>query len=318
MKVLLTGIAGFIGSHTADALLKRGDRVVGVDNFNDYYDPKIKEDRIKRLKKSYKFSLYREDISNYKAIDKIVKTEKPDKICHLAAQAGVRHSLENPFLYLKSNINGTLVMLETARHNKIKDFIYASSSSVYGGDKKVPFSEEDRVDTPISLYAATKKANELKAHTYHKLFGLNTTGLRFFTVYGPYGRPDMALYLFTKNILENKPIEIFNNGKMKRDFTYIDDIVSGIVASLDKSYPHEIFNLGNSNTVDLMYFIERIEKELGKKAIKKMMPMQKGDVAETFADISKAQKMLGFRPKTSVDKGIKKFINWYKKYYNVK
>jgi len=318
MKILVTGIAGFIGSHTADALLKRGDEVVGIDNFNDYYDPKIKEDRVKRLKKSYKFSPYREDISNYKAIDGIIKKERPDKICHLAAQAGVRHSLENPFLYLKSNIDGTLVMLETARHNKIKDFIYASSSSVYGGNKKVPFSEEDRVDTPISLYATTKKANELMAHTYHKLFGLNTTGLRFFTVYGPYGRPDMALFIFTKNILEGQPIEIFNHGKMKRDFTYVDDIVSGIVASLDKSYPCEIFNLGNSNTVDLMYFIERIEKELGKKAIKKMMPMQKGDVAETFADISKAQKMLGFRPKTSVDEGIKKFINWYKKYYNVK
>ena len=249
MKILITGIAGFIGSHTAEALLKRGDRVVGVDNFNNYYDPSIKEDRIKRLKKSYKFSLHREDISNYQAIDKIVKKEKPDKICHLAAQAGVRYSLENPFIYLKSNIDGTLVMLETARHNNIKDFIYASSSSVYGGNKKVPFSETDPVDTPISLYAATKKANELMAHTYHKLFGLNTTGLRFFTVYGPYGRPDMALFIFTKNILEGKPIEIFNNGQMMRDFTYIDDIVSGIVASLDKSYPCEIFNLGNSNTV---------------------------------------------------------------------
>lgn len=318
MKILVTGIAGFIGFHTAEALLKRGDEVVGIDNFNDYYDPKIKEDRIERLKKKYKFSLHRADVSDYKAIEKIVKAEKPDKICHLAAQAGVRYSLEKPFVYLKSNIDGMLVMLEVARHYNIKNFIYASSSSVYGGNKKVPFSESDRVDTPISLYATTKKANELMAHTYHKLFGLNTTGLRFFTVYGPWGRPDMALFLFTKNILEDKPIEVYNSGKMMRDFTYIDDIVSGILASLDKSYLCEIFNLGNSNTVDLMYFIEKIEKELGKKAIKKMMPMQKGDVTETFADITKAKKMLGFRPKTSVDEGIKKFIQWYKQYYNVK
>jgi len=317
-KILVTGAAGFIGSHLSHKFCHNGDEVVGIDNFNDYYDVNLKKARIDRLTALENFTLQDGDISDRDFVNSVFYDFKPDRVVHLAAQAGVRYSIDNPHAYVDSNLVGFVNMLEACRHNNVQHFVYASSSSVYGANKKLPFSVDDNVDYPISLYAATKKSNELMAHSYAHLYGLPCTGLRFFTVYGPWGRPDMALFLFTKAILENKPIKVFNQGQMKRDFTYVDDIVSGIVASLDKSYPHEIFNLGNSNTVDLMYFIERIEKELGKKAIKKMMPMQKGDVAETFADISKAQKMLGFRPKTSVDKGIKKFIAWYKKYYNVK
>lgn len=314
-KILLTGGAGFIGSHTAKALIEKGRRVVIVDNFNDYYDPKIKEARISQLLAGLKFKLYRADICDEKKMDGIIKKEKPDQICHLAAQAGVRYSLENPHAYINANITGTVVLLELAKKYHIKDFIFASSSSVYGGNTKLPFSEEDRVDTPISIYAATKKADELIAYTYHHLYGINCAGLRFFTVYGPYGRPDMALFKFTKQILSGDKIEVYNFGKMKRDFTYIDDIVSGVVKALEKPYPYEIFNLGNSKMVQLNYFISCIENELGKPAKKKLMPMQAGDVPETNADITKAGKLLGFKPKTPINQGVKEFIGWYKSYF---
>lgn len=315
-KILLTGGAGFIGSHTAKALIKKGNRVVIIDNFNDYYDSKIKEARISQLLSGLKFKLYRADICDETKMDCIIKKEKPDQICHLAAQAGVRYSLKNPYAYINANITGTVVLLELAKKYQIKDFIFASSSSVYGGNTKLPFSEEDRVDTPISIYAATKKADELIAYTYHHLYGINCTGLRFFTVYGPYGRPDMALFKFTKQILADDEIEVYNFGKMKRDFTYIDDIVSGVVKALEKSYPYEIFNLGNSKMVQLNYFISCIENELGKTAKKKLMSIQAGDVPETNADITKAQKMLGYKPITPINKGISKFISWYTGYFN--
>lgn len=313
--ILVTGIAGFIGSWTAEKLLERGDKVVGVDNFNDYYDVSIKRNRIGKFKGDFK--LYESDITDYKAMERIFNENKIDKVCHLAAQAGVRYSLTNPFTYESTNVLGTLNFLELCRHKGVKTIVYASSSSVYGNNKKTPFSVEDNVDHPISLYAATKKTNELMAYTYHHLFGLHCTGLRFFTVYGPWGRPDMALFKFTKAILEDKPIDVYNFGKMKRDFTFITDIVAGILASLDKEYPYEIFNLGNSNTVELMYYIECIEKELGKKAKKNLLPMQPGDVPESFADIERSRKMLGFDPKVKIEEGIHQFILWYKSYYRV-
>ena len=314
MKVLVTGGAGFIGFHTTKALLERGDEVIIVDNFNDYYDVSFKENRINQIKDNKNLKIYRIDISDYKEMEKIFQENKFDKICHLAAQAGVRYSLDHPFVYEKANLLGTLVLLELARHHKVKDFVFASSSSVYGGNKTIPFSETDNVDTPSSLYAATKKSDELMAYCYHHLYGINCTGLRFFTVYGPWGRPDMALFLFTKAILEEKPMDVFNYGKMKRDFTYIDDIVAGLLACLDKPFGYEIFNLGNNKTVELLYFIETIEKELGKKGEKNLLPMQAGDIAETFANIDKAKKMLGFNPKVSIEQGIKNFIQWYKEY----
>lgn len=314
-KILLTGAAGFIGHWTATSLSEKGHEVIGVDNFNDYYDPQIKRDRAVRLKG--KCEIIESDFSNYQAMEKIFKTHSFDKVCHLGAQAGVRYSLTNPFAYETANNIGTLNLLELCRHQKVPSFIYASSSSVYGGNTKVPFSVEDNVDKPISLYAATKKYNELIAYTYHHLYGINCTGLRFFTVYGPWGRPDMALFKFTKAIIEGKPIDVYNFGKMKRDFTYITDIVAGVVASLDKSYPYEVFNLGNSNTVELQYFIECIEKELGKKAEKNLMPMQPGDVPATFADIKHSINKLGFQPKVKIEQGIKEFISWYKDYFRV-
>lgn len=313
--ILLTGTAGFIGSWTCEALLARGDTVIGVDNFNDYYDVNIKRNRVKKFPKPVK--IYEIDISDYKALEKVFDENKIDKVCHLAAQAGVRYSLTNPFTYEQANMLGTLNLLELCRHKGVKTFVYASSSSVYGGNKKVPFSVEDPVDRPISLYAATKKANELYAHTYHHLFGLQCTGLRFFTVYGPWGRPDMALFKFTKATLEGKPIDVYNFGKMKRDFTFVTDIVAGVLASIDKSYPYEVFNLGGNRSVDLLYFIECIEKELGRKTEKNMLPLQAGDVPETTADISRSQQMLGFDPKVKVEEGIRQFIRWYREYYKV-
>lgn len=317
MTILVTGIAGFIGSNTAKKLLERGDQIVGIDNFNDYYDPAIKEDRISKLLSGHDIKLYRIDITDKEALKKVFEENKIDKICHLAAQAGVRYSLENPDAYIQSNIAGTNNILELAKDNGVKDFVFASSSSVYGGNKNFPFSESDNVDSPISIYAATKKSNELQAHVYHHLYGLNCIGLRFFTVYGPWGRPDMALFLFTENILADKPINVFNNGKHKRDFTYIDDIVSGIIASLDNcsNCGYEIFNLGNNQPVELEYFISTIEDKLGKKAIKNYLPLQIGDVPETYANIDKANEKLGYEPKTSIEDGIDKFINWYKQYY---
>jgi UDP-glucuronate 4-epimerase len=311
--IFLTGIAGFIGSWTTEALLKRGNKVIGVDNFNDYYDVTLKKARVKKFAKDAKVHLA--DVSDMDAMEKIFKTNRIDQVCHLGAQAGVGYSLTNPFVYETTNNMGTLTLLELCRKYNVNSFIYASSSSVYGGNKKVPFSVEDNVDKPISLYAATKRYNELIAHTYHHLYGMNCTGLRFFTVYGPWGRPDMALFKFTKAILQGKPIDIYNNGNMKRDFTYITDIISGVLSALDKNYSHEIFNLGNSKTVELNHFIEVIEKNLGKKAQRNNMPLQPGDVPETYADISYSRKKLGFEPKVDIEEGIKNFISWYKDYY---
>ena len=311
--ILVTGIAGFIGSTTAHLLADRGDTVIGVDNFNPYYDPKLKRDRAKRLEGKAK--IYECDIIDLPGLRKVFSQHKVDKVLHLAAQAGVRYSIENPFAYEQANNLGTLNMLEICRELGVKTFVFASSSSVYGGNTKTPFSVNDPVDHPISLYAATKKYNELIAHVYHHLFGMNCTGLRFFTVYGPWGRPDMALFKFTDATIKGQPIDVYNHGKMKRDFTFVTDIAAGIIASLDKSYPYEIFNLGNSSTVDLTYYIECIEKELGKKAIKNMLPMQPGDVPATMADIEKSKRMLGFDPKVKVEQGIKEFVQWYRDYF---
>lgn len=315
MKILVTGAAGFIGFHVAQALLERGDEVVGFDNLNDYYDPALKEGRLKILEPYEGFTFIKADLADLPSVEKVFEDHKIDKICHLAAQAGVRYSLTHPHAYVQSNLVGFVNLIDTAHRAGVKDFIYASSSSVYGKNKKVPFSVEDNVDHPISLYAATKKSNELIAHVYHHLYGMNCTGLRFFTVYGPYGRPDMALFLFTKAILEDKPIQVFNHGKMRRDFTYIDDIVAGVLASLDKAHPYEVFNLGNNNTVELEYFISCIENELGKKAQRENLPMQPGDVEATYADIDRSREKLGFEPTTSIEEGIKKFVHWYRAFY---
>ena len=314
---LVTGAAGFIGFHVSQFLLKRGDTVVGLDSVNNYYDVTLKESRLKILNEQKNFSFNKVNIADAAGVKAVFDAHHFDAVCHLAAQAGVRYSITNPRAYLESNEIGFFNIIQECREHKIGNLVYASSSSVYGSNKKVPFSVEDRVDHPISLYAATKKANELIAHTYSHLFGLHTTGLRFFTVYGPYGRPDMALFLFTKAILENKPIDVYNFGNMKRDFTYVDDIVSGILASLDKPHVYEIFNLGNHSTVNLLYFIECIEKELGKTAAKNMLPMQPGDVEATWADIDHSEKMIGFAPKIKIEEGIRRFIAWYREYYGV-
>lgn len=313
-RILVTGGAGFIGFHVAKALLKRGDFVVIVDNFNAYYDPKLKKDRIKQIKKHKNLKVYNIDISKYNKLKRIFRKHKLNKICHLAAQAGVRYSLEDPFRYEYWNNLGTLNLLELAKEFKIKDFIYASSSSVYAGNKNQISSEKDKVDTPISFYAATKRSNELAAHVYHHLYGLNCTGLRFFSVYGPWGRPDMALFKFADLMLADKPINVYNYGKHERDFTYISDIVQGVLAAIDKAFPYEIINLGNNKSVKLMKYISLIEKELGKKAKKNMMPLQPGDIPKTYADIRKAKRLLGYNPKTSIEEGVKKFFAWYRKY----
>ena len=315
MTILLTGIAGFIGSNTAKKLLERGDKIIGIDNFNDYYDPALKEKRISEFLADYDFKLYRIDIANEVALAKVFEENKIDKICHLAAQAGVRYSLTNPDIYLQANIIGTNNLLEMVHKYNINNFVFASSSSVYGGNTKIPFSESDNVDTPISLYAATKKANELQAHVYHHLYGINCFGLRFFTVYGPWGRPDMAYYKFTNSILNGQPIDVYGGGHHRRDFTYIDDIVSGIVSALDNCSGYEIFNLGNNKPVELEHFISIIENKLNKKAIKNYLPPQSGDVAETYANIDKAKKILGYEPKVNIEEGLDKFLTWYKKYY---
>ena len=312
---LVTGAAGFIGFHVSRALLQRGDRVLGLDNLNDYYDVSLKEARLRLLQDNENFTFYKEDLANREGLTKIFGQNRIQVVCNMAAQAGVRYSLENPFAYQRSNLEGFLNIIHLSQEHKVENFVYASSSSVYGSNKKVPFSVQDRVDNPISLYAATKKANELVAHTYSHLYSLPCSGLRLFTVYGPWGRPDMALFIFTKAITKKQPIEVYNFGKMRRDFTYIDDIVQGVLASMDRPVPYAIYNLGNSRAVDLLYFIECIEKELGKKAEKKMLPMQPGDVVETYADISESERDLGFQPATRIEEGIASFINWYKSYY---
>lgn len=319
MKILVTGSAGFIGFHTSKALLERGDEVIGFDNFNDYYDPKLKERRNEMLEKYDNFTLVKGDLKDKakleEAFAKIAGDES--RVVHLAAQAGVRHSINHPELFISDNIGGTQNILDLCKQNEVGGLIYASSSSVYGDAKESPFHEELNTDHQVSLYGMSKKANELQASVYHNLFGLHSTGLRFFTVYGPWGRPDMALYLFTNWIVQGKPLQVFGHGKMRRDFTYIDDIVAGIVAAIDKNYPCEIFNLGGDKTEELMDYIGTIEKCLGKEGQKDMLPMQPGDVVQTSANVDKARKMLGYDPKTHIDEGIPKFIEWYKEYHNV-
>jgi len=311
IKILVTGAAGFIGSHTTKKLLELGYSVVGVDNFNDYYDPKAKERNIEKFLDNPGFKLYREDIGNFPKMAEIFKEEKFDKVCHLAARAGVRPSIIDPFLYEEVNVKGTLNMLELSRINEIKNFVFASSSSVYGNNEKIPFSETDNVDFPISPYAATKKACELLAYTYHHLYSLKCTGLRFFTVYGPCGRPDMAPFLFVDAIFQGREFKRFGDGTAKRDFTYIDDIVSGIVSALEKNLGYEIINLGNNKPVEINYFISLIEKLVDKKAAIKEYPKQPGDVDITYADIGKAQKLLDYSPKTSIEEGMRMFVEWY-------
>jgi UDP-glucuronate 4-epimerase len=317
MKILITGGAGFIGSNLANKLIERGDKVVIIDNFNDYYDPQLKRDRLKYILKGKKYKLYKGDIRDVKLLEKIFRTEKLDKVMSLAAMAGVRSSLLDPMLYEEVNVRGTLNLLEMSRKYKIKNFVYASSSSVYGNNKKVPFSESDSVDTPISPYAATKKSTELLAHVYSHVYGLPTTGLRYFTVYGPWGRPDMGVFKFIENMLKGKTIEIFNFGKMRRNFTYIDDIVSGTIKVIDANLKYGIMNIGGDRDEALMDYIGAIERYTGIKAKKKMLPMQPGDVPTTVADIRQLRK-LGWKPTTRIEEGIKNFVEWYKEYYKVK
>ncbi len=335
MKVLVTGAAGFIGMHVSQLLLARGDTVHGIDNLNDYYDPQLKHDRLARLTPNKLFVFEKLDVADRQAMPRLFATERFDRVVHLAAQAGVRYSLVNPHAYIDSNIVGFTNILEGCRHNRVQHLAYASSSSVYGGNTHMPFSEHHNIDHPVSLYAATKKANELMAHTYSHLFGLPTTGLRFFTVYGPWGRPDMALFLFTKAILENRTIDVFNHGDMVRDFTYIDDIAQGVVhvldrvASADPAYdagqpdparsnvPYRVFNIGNSDPVKLMSFIEAIEHSTGKVAAKNFLPLQSGDVPATFADVSELTQWTGFKPGTPIREGVGRFVAWYRDYFKV-
>ena len=315
MKILVTGSAGFIGFHLSKSLLDDGYEVLGIDNINDYYDPKLKLARLDQLKPYKNFKFEKVDIADRESITQSFQSFKPNKVINLAAQAGVRYSIENPYAYVRSNLVGFLNIIELCRHNDVEGFIYASSSSVYGGNTKTPFSVDDRVDNPISLYAASKKSNELIANAYSHLYGLHTTGLRYFTVYGPWGRPDMAMFIFTKKILAGQPIPVFNQGKMKRDFTYIDDIVSGTRSAIEKNYKCEIFNLGNHRSEHLMDMISIIEKELTKKAKIDFQPMQPGDVTESFAEIQYSIDKLGFEPKQSIKDGIPHLISWYKDYY---
>ena len=335
MKILVTGTAGFIGSHVAIKLLERGDEVIGVDNLNDYYDVSLKEARLERVKKCSAFTDIRADIQDRDAMADIFAKYKPQRVVNLAAQAGVRYSLENPYAYVDSNIMGFTTILENCRHHEVEHLVYASSSSVYGGNTKLPFSEHDNVDHPVSLYAATKKTNELMAHTYSHLFNLSTSGLRFFTVYGPWGRPDMALFLFAKAILEGRPIDVFNNGDMMRDFTYIDDIVEGVIRVLDRpaesnsmfngevpdpatsKAPYRVFNIGNNQPIKLMEYISALETSLGLVATKNFMPMQLGDVPATYADTSELNRWVDFKPQTKFNIGIARFVEWYKDYYSL-
>ena len=328
MKVLLTGVAGFIGYHVAVKLLARGDTVVGVDNLNDYYNISLKQARLNSIAQqanAKNFKFIKLDLAENAATQQLFAHEKPDSVIHLAAQAGVRYSLQNPHAYISSNIVAFTNILEACRAIKPQHLVYASSSSVYGGNTKLPFSEADNVDHPVSLYAATKKANELMAHTYSHLYGLPTTGLRFFTVYGPWGRPDMSPFLFTDAIINNRPIKVFNFGDMLRDFTYIDDIVEGVIRVLDKSAtpvastgaPYRLFNIGNNQPEKLMDFISLLENAIGKTAQKEFLPMQAGDVKATFADTSALDAWVGFKPNTPLNDGVEKFVAWYRQYYGV-
>lgn len=334
-KYLVTGAAGFIGFHLSKRLMDRGDQVIGLDNVNDYYDVSLKEARLAQLQERDSFSFHKLDLSDRDGINALFAAQKPDVVVNLAAQAGVRYSLTNPHAYVDSNLVGFVNILEACRHNETKHLVYASSSSVYGSNKTMPFSIHHSVDHPVSLYAASKKANELMAHTYSHLYGLPTTGLRFFTVYGPWGRPDMALFLFTKAILEGRPIDVFNYGKMQRDFTYVDDIVEGVIRVSDNtpqpnpewsgdeadpgssSAPYKLYNIGNNQPVELMHMIETLEKCLGKTAEKNLMPIQPGDVPATYADVDDLVRDVGFSPATPIETGISNFVDWYRDFYKV-
>lgn len=335
MKILVTGAAGFIGMTASLRLLERGDEVVGLDNLNDYYDVQLKLDRLARLQLHERFRFVKLDVADRRGMEELFAAEGFERVIHLAAQAGVRYSLQNPHAYVDSNLVGFMNVLEGCRHAKVQHLVYASSSSVYGGNTRMPFSVHDSVDHPVSMYAATKKANELMAHTYSHLFGLPTTGLRFFTVYGPWGRPDMALFLFTKAILEGRPIDVFNHGRMQRDFTYVDDIVEGVIRVTDRiatpaddydalkpdpatsQAPYRVFNIGNHQPVPLMDFIACIEKALGREARKNFLPLQDGDVPATYADVQALDDWVGFTPATSIESGIARFVDWYRAYYKV-
>lgn len=335
MKILVTGAAGFIGFHLSKRLLSDGHEVIGYDNINDYYDVNLKHSRLKLLKGNEHFSFIKGDLEDKRFLDSVFEDNRPQYVAHLAAQAGVRYSLENPRAYIDSNIIGFLNILENCRNYNIKHLVFASSSSVYGGNTKLPFSTSDNVDHPVSLYAATKKSNELMAHVYSHLYKIPVTGLRFFTVYGPYGRPDMALFLFTKAILEGEPIKVFNNGQMVRDFTFIDDIIEGIVrvtnhipqsdptaevsgdAGSSAVAPYKVYNIGNNNPIDLEYYISALEQAVGQKAKKEYFPMQAGDVSKTYADVSDLVRDIGFKPSTSVEEGIGQFVEWYRGYYHL-
>jgi UDP-glucuronate 4-epimerase len=335
MNVLVTGAAGFIGAATAHALIARGDAVVGLDNLNDYYDVSLKEARLARLEGQAGFRFVRCDLKDRAAVEQVFAAHKPERVVHLAAQAGVRYGLVNPHSYVDSNLVGFLHILEGCRHHGVEHLVYASSSSVYGANTNMPFSVHDNVDHPLSLYAASKKANELMAHAYAHLYGLPTTGLRFFTVYGPWGRPDMSPFLFTRKILAGEPIEVFNYGQHARDFTYIDDVVEGVVRTLDRvaapnpawsgdapdpgtsSAPYRLYNIGNNRPVELMDFIACFERALGRTAEKKMLPLQPGDVPRTAADIDALAADIGFQPKTPIEDGVRRFVDWYKGYYGI-
>ena len=335
MKILVTGAAGFIGSSLAYRLLERGDEVIGVDNLNDYYDVSLKRSRLARLENHPKFTDLRFDIEDGDALSRAFSEHQPQRVVNLAAQAGVRYSLENPHAYVSANLVGFVNILEACRHGGVEHLVYASSSSVYGANTRTPFSVHDNVDHPISLYAASKKSNELMAHTYSHLFGLPTTGLRFFTVYGPWGRPDMSLFLFTKKILAGEPIDVFNYGNHRRDFTYIDDIVEGVIRTLDNiatadpdwssdepdsasgSAPYRLYNIGSNNPVELLRYIELIEERLGMKAEKNLLPLQPGDVPDTYANVDSLMRDVGYRPTTPIEVGIARFVDWYRDYYGI-
>ncbi len=321
MKVLITGAAGFIGYHLAKKLLIKNIKVIGIDNINDYYDVKLKNNRIKELKKNNKFFFYKLDLCNYKKLNNLVKKNKIKYIIHLAAQAGVRYSIEKPNIYFKSNLEGFFNILEVSRYNKIKHLIFASTSSVYGDSKNFPSTESNNTDRPLSFYAATKKSNEVMAHSYSYIYNLPCTGVRFFTVYGPFGRPDMALFKFTQNIIYNKSIDLYNKGNHFRDFTYIDDIVDGIFSLIkkqsNKSIPYEIFNIGNGSPKKLIEYLRNIEKNLNKKTKIKKLPLQKGDIIKTHSSINKLKKYTGYRSKTNIEDGISKFVEWFKDYYQI-